>query len=41
MLSELYNEDAPIYLCNLKGDFLKTNIKELLPYSFNGEDLKK
>ena len=23
------------------ADFLKTNIKELLPYSFNGEDLKK
>lgn len=41
VLSELYNEDAPIYLCNLKGDFLKTNIKELLPFSFNGEDLKK
>ena len=41
VLSELFNEEAPIYCANIQGKYLKTNIKELLPYSFNGENLKK
>lgn len=41
VLAELYSEEAPIYCCNLKGKYLKTTIKELLPFSFSGEDLKK
>ena len=41
VLSELFNEEAPIYCANIQGKYLKTNIKELLPYSFSGENLKK
>ena len=40
VLSELYPEDAPIYLSNLKGDVKKTNTKGLLPFSFGKDDLK-
>ena len=32
VLSELFNEEAPIYCANIQGKYLKTNIKELLPY---------
>ncbi len=39
VLSELYPEDAPIYLANLKGDIKETMISDLLPYAFDGEDL--
>ncbi len=41
VLSELFNVEAPIYCCNLKGDYIKTSIKELLPYSFNEGNLTK
>lgn len=40
VISELFPEDAPIYLCNVKGDEKETNVKELLPFAFSGEDLK-
>lgn len=40
VLSELYPSLAPIYLGNIKGDIKETNIKELLPFAFDGEDLK-
>jgi len=40
VISELFPEDAPIYLCNTKGDVKETTIKELLPFAFSGEDLK-
>lgn len=39
VLSELYPEDAPIYLGNLEGDVKETSIAELLPFAFDGEDL--
>jgi cytidine deaminase len=39
VLSELFPEDAPIYLANLNGDIKETPIAELLPYAFDGEDL--
>jgi len=39
VISELFPEHAPIYLGNLKGDIRSTDITELLPYAFNGEDL--
>ncbi|MCQ2797585.1 MAG: cytidine deaminase [Bacilli bacterium] len=39
VLSELYPEDAPIYLGNLEGDVKETTIAELLPFAFDGEDL--
>ena len=41
VISELYPEDAPIILANLKGDINETTIKELLPFAFSGEDLKR
>ena len=39
VLSELFPSDAPIYLTNLKGDVKTTNVKELLPFAFTGDDL--
>lgn len=39
VLSELFPDDAPIYMANLKGDVKETNVKELLPFAFNGDDL--
>lgn len=38
VLSELINEDTPIYLSNGKEE-MTTNIKELLPMSFGRRDL--
>lgn len=38
VLSELLNKDTPIILSNGK-DYLETNIEELLPMSFNQEDV--
>lgn len=40
VISELYPENAPIILTNLKGDVKEVTIKELLPFAFSGEDLK-
>lgn len=39
VISELFPEDAPIILSNLKGDIKETTIKELLPFAFSGDDL--
>ena len=39
VLSELYPHDKPIYLANLKGDVMVTNVEELLPFAFDGDDL--
>ncbi|MCH3910198.1 MAG: cytidine deaminase [Bacilli bacterium] len=39
VLSELFPDDAPIYMANLKGDVKETNVKELLPFAFSGDDL--
>lgn len=41
VLAELYSSSAPIYCCNLEKKYLKTTIKELLPYGFSEENLKK
>ena len=40
VISELFPEDAPIYMANLKGDVKETNNKELLPFSFGKDDLE-
>ena len=40
VISELFPIDAPIYMANLKGDFKESNIQELLPFAFSGDDLK-
>ena len=39
VLSELFPLDKPIYLGNLNGDITTTDIKNLLPYSFEKEDM--
>ena len=39
VLSELFPVDAPIYVHNTKGKILETNVKELLPYIFNKENM--
>lgn len=40
VISELFPEDAPIYMANMKGAVKETNVKELLPFAFSSEDLK-
>lgn len=40
VLSELFPKKAPIYMSNLKGIIKETNVDELLPFAFSGEDLK-
>lgn len=39
VLSELFPLDAPIYVHNTRGKILETNVKELLPYIFNKENM--
>jgi cytidine deaminase len=39
VLSELFPKEAPIYLANIKGDVKVTNVEELLPFAFTGDDL--
>ena len=39
VLSELFPLDAPIFVHNTRGMILETNVKELLPYIFNKENL--
>lgn len=40
VISELFPRDGKIYLANLKGAFKETNIDELIPFAFSGDDLK-
>ena len=40
VISELFPADAPIYMANMNGDVKETNVKELLPFAFSGDDLK-
>ena len=37
--SELFPHDKKIYLANLRGDIKETTVDELLPYSFDSDDL--
>ncbi len=39
VISELFPADGVIYLANTKGDIRSTNIEELLPFAFNGDEL--
>ena len=41
VISELFPKESKIYLANLKGDLKETDIEELLPFSFSGDDLNK
>ena len=40
VISEIFPNDAPILMSNLKGDVQETTAEELLPFAFSGEDLK-
>ena len=40
VISELFPRDGKIYLANLKGACKETDIDELLPFAFSGDDLK-
>lgn len=40
VISELFPLEGTILMANLKGNVVKTTIKELLPYAFNGDALK-
>lgn len=40
VMEELMPHDAPVIMANLKGDVKVTNVDELLPFSFSGDDLK-
>ena len=39
VISELFHKDGVIVLANLKGAYQETNIEELLPFAFSGDDL--
>ena len=41
VISELFPKEGKIYLSNLKGAIKETNIEELLPFAFSGDDLSK
>ena len=40
VISELFPRNGAIVLTNLKGDLKETNVDELLPFAFSGDDLK-
>ena len=40
VISELFPRDGEIILANLKGNIKTSNIEELLPFAFSGDDLK-
>ncbi|MFA6666928.1 MAG: cytidine deaminase [Bacilli bacterium] len=39
VLSELFPKNKPIYLANLNGEIKEMTVDELLPYSFDEDDL--
>ena len=39
VISELFPEDAPIYMASINGKIKETNVKELLPFAFSKKDL--
>lgn len=40
VMAELCPPDMPVYLTNLRGDVLETNVSALLPGAFTEEDLR-
>ena len=40
VISELFPRDGVIIMSNLNGDIKETNVDELLPFAFSGDDLK-
>jgi cytidine deaminase len=39
VISELINEDVPVFIFNDKGEQYEVKVKELLPFAFNKEQL--
>lgn len=40
VMQELLSKNTPIYLFSKNGSHIETNIEELLPFSFSGDDLQ-
>ncbi len=40
IIAEYLNKDVPIYLANFKGEIVEYKIEELIPYYFDGSELK-
>ncbi len=40
VMSELMELNTPVILTNLKGDIIETTVNELIPYSFNANDME-
>lgn len=40
VISELFPEQAPIYMSNMNGDVKETTAVELLPFAFSSKDLQ-
>lgn len=40
VMNDLINKECPVYLIDKDGTVHKTNIKELLPYGFDGDSMK-
>lgn len=40
VISELFPNNKPIYMANIKGDIEETEVTELLPFAFSEDDLK-
>lgn len=41
VISELFPDNKPIYMGNMKGKIVETCVEELLPFAFSKEDLKR
>ena len=39
VIAELFPKEGDIYMGNLKGEWKRTDIEELLPFAFSGDDL--
>ncbi|GEL76190.1 cytidine deaminase [Tenuibacillus multivorans] len=41
VMSEFFNKEMPIYICSKNQEYKEVRVEELLPFSFNQEDLSK
>ncbi len=41
VMSEFFPRDFPVYLGNIKGQFIETTVEQLLPGAFNSLDMEK
>lgn len=41
VMAEFLPRDFPVYLSNLKGDYVETTVEKLLPGAFTSQDMEK